>query len=138
MHAPPDIWPLSNIRMRPSRQSLFFLAVLMLFAGFVLTAVGWMGKEIISIAGSIGVLWFHFSAHFGPRGTKWKAWPLHLMLVSFITANLLRSFGVAMAAAFFAIALVAFMAHILTSGWALMPAQEQTDKEEPQAAKKSE
>jgi len=63
--------------MKPSRQSFFLLAVLTLFAGFVLTASGWKGKEAVSIAGSIGVLWFHFSAHFGERGTRWKAWTLH-------------------------------------------------------------
>jgi hypothetical protein len=136
--SPPDIWQPSSSPMKPSRQSFFLLAVLTLFAGFVLTASGWKGKEAVSIAGSIGVLWFHFSAHFGERGTKWKAWPLHLMVVSFIIANLLRSFGVAMATAFFLIALVAFMAHVLTSGLALMPTEEKVEGEEGQEAKKSE
>jgi hypothetical protein len=126
--------------MKPSQQSLFALAILMLLGGFVLTVANWKGKEALSIAGSIGVLWFHFSAHFGLRGTKWKAWPQHLLIVSFICANLLRGFDVAFAPVFFILVIVAVLANILVSGMVLLPKETSVNKdsEEDYFSKKSE
>jgi len=114
--------------MKPSQKSLFALAILMLLGGFVLTVANWKGKEALSIAGSIGVLWFHFRAHFGLRGTKWKVWPQHLLIVSFICANLLRGFDVPFAPVFFIVVIVALLANILVSGMPLLPTME-NDKE---------
>ncbi len=126
--------------MKPTQQSLFALAILMLFGGFVLTVANWKGKEALSIAGSIGVLWFHFSAHFGQHGSKWKAWPQHLLIVSFICANLLRGFNVAFAPVFFILVIVALLATILVSGMVLLPKETSLNKysEEDYLPKKSE
>jgi len=111
----------------PTQRSVFLLSVLTLFAGFAMTVSGWKWAVSVSAIGSIGVLWFHFSAHFGKNGTGMKAWPQHLLLVSFIIANLLRGLDVGFATVMFILVFAALLANVFVSGAAQM--SEPTDKD---------
>ncbi len=104
----------------PTQRSIFLLSVLTLFAGFAMTVGGWKWAVPVSAIGSIGVLWFHFSAHFGKNGTGMKAWPQHLLLVSFIIANLLRGLDVGFATVMFILVFAALLANVFAGGSALM------------------
>lgn len=99
----------------PTARSLFLLSVMTLFAGFALTVGGWAGAAAVSAVGSIGVLWFHFSFHFGPDGKRWQVWPQHFILVVFIIANLLRGLGVGFASVLFILLIAAILANVFVS-----------------------
>lgn len=100
----------------PTQRSLFLLSVLTLFAGFSMTVGGWKWAVPVSAIGSIAVLWFHFSAHFGKGGTRMKVWPQHLLIVSFIIANLLRGLDMGFATVMFIIVFAALLANVFVSG----------------------
>jgi hypothetical protein len=114
----------------PTPRSLFLLSILTLFAGFSMTVGGWKWAVPVSAIGSIGVLWFHFSAHFGKNGTRMKAWPQHLLIVSFIIANLLRGLDVGFATVMFIVVFAALLANVYVSGSAMM--SESTDEDNAQ------
>jgi hypothetical protein len=99
----------------PTARSLFLLLVMTLFAGFALTVGGWAWAAAVSAIGSIGVLWFHFSFHFGPHGKRWRVWPQHFILVIFIIANLLRGLGVGFASVLFILLIAAILANVFVS-----------------------
>jgi len=99
----------------PTARSLFLLSVMTLFAGFALTVGGWAWAAAVSAIGSIGVLWFHFSFHFGPDGKRWRVWPQHFILVIFIIANLLRGLGVGFASVLFILLIAAILANVFVS-----------------------
>lgn len=113
----------------PTQRSLFLLSVLTLFAGFAMTVGDWNWAVPVSAIGSIGVLWFHFSAHFGKNGIGMKAWPQHLLLVSFVIANLLRGLDVGFATVMFIIVFAALLANVFVSGSAMLTDATSQDRE---------
>jgi hypothetical protein len=111
----------------PTARSLFLLAVLTLFAGFAMTVAGWQGRVAVSVVGSIGVLWFHFRATMGAERGKRPAWTRHILLLSFIIANLLRGLGSGGATVFFLLMVAALMADVYVTGAELMSRTESVE-----------